>query len=195
MTGPRQAFAICALVVFFAGASATADAPHFAFDGRAGRVVARLSISPGELAGGSRSVVVYGDGLVRAHYPAYLENAGDRETRLSAGELQTLVSQLASSGLPEFDESSVRAECEAAQAATGELFEAIGADRIEIELNLNSYRRRPGDVSRSVQQRVRWRALPQDALRFPQIRGLAALLQASESLEALLRRDDLRGSQ
>ena len=178
-----------ALTLLLGGAAAGAEFRHAS---GADDVVARLTIRSGERPG-ARMLTVYGSGRVHAHYPAYLKNAGDREIQLSPAELDALLRQLTATGLPEFDAAAVKAECAAIEAGRGELRAAPGADWIELELNLDAYRRGAADAPRDVRQRVVWRGLPQDVARFPEVEALGDLKAAQAALRALLARPDLAG--
>lgn len=166
--------------------------PQLAWSSSPARVVARLSILSGEIAPAEpREVVVYGNGRVVARYPSFLENAGVRETRLSRSELHVLMRGLATQGLPEFEPAAVRARCEQLERQSGELVRHAGADLIEIELDLEDYRASTADVGGRMHKRVAWRALTQDAARFPEITALQDLVQARDTLGALLARPEL----
>ncbi|MGH7860340.1 MAG: hypothetical protein ACREQY_23670, partial [Candidatus Binatia bacterium] len=72
-------FAVAAIVL--SAAAATADPEEASFDYRreAGAVLARYQRQIAEIADPDRgpSVTVYGDGLVEVHFPRYMKRSGD----------------------------------------------------------------------------------------------------------------------
>jgi hypothetical protein len=178
-----------ALLLLLAATPATAQ--QFTHATGSADVIAKLSIRSGEIGGGdARTVTVYGDGRVRAHYPAYLKNAGTRDVQLSPAELRSLIASLAGSGLPEFDATAVKADCAAREAARGEVFHTAGADLIEIELNLDGYTK-AGRAPATLRKRVTWKGLPQAVRVFPEVTALRDLASARDALVAVLARPDL----
>lgn len=188
----REAAKVFVVVVGWIALSPYASAQDFVHSSAPGELVARLAIRSGEVGGSdARTVTVYGDGRVRAHYPAYLKNGGTRETLLAPQELQTLVGALARSGLPELDQAQVQAQCASLERARGSVSRAVGGDVIEVELNLDQYRAPGSAQAVAVRKRVSWKGLRQDAASFPEVQALQGLAAARDALAALLTRQDL----
>jgi len=80
--------------------------------GESTHIVLRMTRHMGLVAGSDASshVVVWEDGAVDIHYPAFMKRAGDYRLRLSDAELDALMSDMIAGGLPEFDPALLREE-------------------------------------------------------------------------------------
>jgi hypothetical protein len=139
---------------------------------------------------------IYGNGRVQVHYPAYMTRAGDYELQLSQPELRTLLRDLATDGIIDFDRAANRYQRQqlAAQqrAASGSLFYISDSSDTVIDIRLNEYQKGPGTARVvNLKKRFSWPDLKQDARRFPQLREITNANNAAQRLETLLHRNDL----
>jgi hypothetical protein len=146
----------------------------------------------GEIADVDRgpSLEVRADGRVRAHFPAYMQRAGDWETTLDQPALGALIDSLVGHGVLDFDAAATRARKRQSRAARavlargrpGEtlLYEATDETTTVITL-------RVGGTERTVS----WSGLRSDSKHHPELPELGRLRAAQRTLEALMARPDL----
>ena len=173
-------------------ASAQPTTPSFTYSHDPADLIARIRIRAGEIRGPqSRTASVYGDGRVVVEFPASFKKPGRHETSLDPAELDDLVTTLVVARLPEFDADLVRAAVDAEQATRADVAHVADADVVEIELYLDAYQQDPAVPSATLEKYVTWRALSQDAARFPGVTALADLVTARDALALLMARSDL----
>jgi hypothetical protein len=155
-------------------------------------VVVRYQEIIGEIADVDRgpSLEVRADGRVRAHFPAYMQRAGDWETTLDQSALGALIDTLVGHGVLDFDAAATRARRRQSRAARavlargrpGEarLYETTDETTTLITLRI-------GDTERTVS----WSGLRSDSQHHPELPELGRLRAAQRTLEALLGRPDL----
>ena len=157
--------------------------------------VVKFTLRSGEVRHNSDwlSVAVYADGCVWSHRPSYFTAPGDRSRRLSASELDDLLSELDTAGAFSFDPEAVRRaadeiergreeQSKRAQASL-DLVEAEGAPRAVFELDLSTeLRDARGLRGASGRRSYSWAGLSVDAKRYPQIPELANLERAQRRL-------------
>ena len=147
---------------------------------------------------------IFGDGRVLAHYPEYMQEAGDYELRLSTEDLRAKIRSLVAKGLVTFDSDRVREQkrAELARRQTEALsrgesprFFFVADDSISVfELNLESYRSPglPGLTLAPVQRKIAYLGLATDAERFADLEAIQQLHRAELELRQLLERGDLQ---
>ena len=132
---------------------------------------------------------VYGDGLVRVERPAYMINPGVFEYRLKADELTELIASLDRDGVMTIDSTTLRAERDAAalaiRSSSGERHFTSDATVTRIKFDFASYAR-AGATPAPLGNALRYSDLQIDALRYPQLKDLAALANAEKRLLALI---------
>ena len=91
---------------------------------------------------------VYGDGVVRIHFPVYMKRAGNDTLQLSRSELQNLVASFVEGGLIDFSPEATRAQMRGLAAASRaqaparqprQLTTRSDETIVSIEVNLNRY--------------------------------------------------------
>lgn len=149
-------------------------------------------------------LIVYGDGKVDVHYPAYMKKAGDYRMRLTPQELSRLLTSMIEKGVMEFDPESVKAmKREAAlqrrEAAVSrreplELMHSSDGEKTVIEIYLDEYRApgKAGVMRNNVQKRVSWHGLRWDAEQYPELTPLKGLAAAEQELRDLVGHGDLQ---
>lgn len=142
---------------------------------------------------------IYGDGLVRIHFPVYMKRAGNYTLQLTQRELQSLVESFVTSGLIEFSPEATRAQMRGlaaesrAQAPTRQprqLSTRSDETLVSIEINLNRYVPAVGRARNDVTTRISWAGAQGDAADFASLDPLQALAAAERRLLALTERDD-----
>jgi len=104
------------------------------------------------------SVTVYEDGVALVHYPEYMEKAGDYTVQLSPSEVQQLRLALEHPLVQGFDPAAAKAEKQAVDAQTDELFAISDDTWSDFEIDLNG-----------AKKSIRWANLPVEANRYPDI--------------------------
>jgi hypothetical protein len=138
-------------------------------------MVLRMTRHMGLVAGSDNGprVVVWEDGAVDIHYPAFMKRAGDYRLQLSDTELEALVSDLIADGLSEFDATLVREELAQKAAPSDEAGRVVSQEMdrgfTEIEYRL------PAADKEMVQGVVRWTGLQSSARQHPDVDALQDL--------------------
>ena len=133
---------------------------------------------------------VYGDGLVRIHFPVYMKRAGDYTLQLTQSELQSLLAQFVEGGLIDFSPAATRAQMRGlaaarrAQAPPGQprpLTMRSDPTTVTIEVRLSRYVPPVGATRTDVATRIVWTGAQGDSIEFP---TLEALQQETSSMTA-----------
>ncbi len=135
---------------------------------------------------------IYQNGLVRVHYPAYMQRAGDYEFSLSSEELVKLFESVEADGLLGLDLRGAVGEREALEAqrsAAGELYNVSDITETVIRL-------RPGEVrgfdavraSADLLQTIRWPNVYTDARRYPELAPVQSIAAVERRLHEILDR-------
>ncbi len=136
---------------------------------------------------------IYKNGKVLIHYPEYSPKAGDYETELSTGEMQSLLNMVKEKGLSSFDANDVAAKRKNAkkdkETATGVTHEVSEVDETIIEVNLDQNDIAAGE---NVHKKISWNNLSSDIELYPQISELKKMAEAEKMLREILNRTDLR---
>ena len=139
---------------------------------------------------------IYGNGRVHAHYPAYMQKAGDYEYRLSRPELNALLRSLSQDGVIDFDHAAVQAERQQRQdqqRAAGELHYISDTTETIIDIRLDEYRRHPDtNRIRNLNKRFQWNNLQHDKKRFPQMSSIKDAATGAQRLHELLDHPDMQ---
>ena len=139
---------------------------------------------------------IYGDGLVRIHFPAFMQRAGDYETEITTPELRQLLRSWANTGVLDFNPQAIkearRQEVER-RAQRGEFFHISDATDLVIDIQLDWYRP-PGAGSQinNFRKAIRWSNVAQEAEAFPGLPALQSLAAAEQQQRSILAREDLR---
>lgn len=144
---------------------------------------------------------IFGDGRMVAHYPAYMQRAGDYEQRLMPAEVDALIRSLATKGVLDFDPAAARAATRSSAAAAraralaagqpAVVFEAADAATTVIEVAVERYQpSTPGGraADRHETRRAVWMGLRSDAERQPDVTALRGLAAAEQELRTLRER-------
>lgn len=134
-------------------------------------------------------VVIWDDGIVDVHFPAFMKRAGDYRVELSAAELEVLVSGLLADGLQEFDPALVREELVGKSTPTngGGQIVSREMDRGFTEFQ---YSLPVTENKGLVHGSIRWRGLQSSARRHPDVKALQDLASIESRLLELA--DDSR---
>ena len=142
---------------------------------------------------------VYGDGLVRIHFPVYMKRAGDYTLQLNRRELQNLVASFVEDGLIDFSPEATRAQMRGlaaasrAQAPPGQarqLTTRSDETTVSIEIRLRRYVPPVGLARDDVTAQIIWTGAQGDAADFATLATLQALATAERRLLALTERED-----
>ena len=142
---------------------------------------------------------VYGDGLVRIHFPIYMKRAGDYTLQLDQSELQDLVASVVRGGLIDFSPEATRAQMRGLAAASraqgapgqpGRLTTRSDDATVSIEVRLSRYVPPVGAARSDVTARIVWTGAQGNAAEFPTLGTLQALAAAERRLLALTERED-----
>lgn len=178
-------------------------AKAFEYNTSPGSVIVEYFEDIAEIAGEDLEarVRIWGDGRAVVHFPVYMKQAGDYETQLTTGELDTLLHSLVDKGLLDLDESALRAAKRDAQnrraqdARNGRGTVKSRADGVTtiVRVNLTAYTP-AGETERAfnVSKTLVWHGLKGDAEDYPEIAELADAMAAVAQIEAVCRRPDLR---
>lgn len=156
-------------------------------------VVLSLSQIPGELAepDATPRLRVYGDGRVVVHYPTYMTKAGDYTSKLTGGELDSLLSSMTEKNVADFDVAAAKEECvqaaSAARRASPRVVQYRSSDMTTIiEINLVTYRAAGStEVQKNFSKRIVWHGLQTDAKEHPEVESVSDLAAAETELLAL----------
>ena len=165
--------------VWISGAPLARAASGYPTDGAT--VVVRYRETLGEIgeSDGGPSLTVYGNGRAVAHWPAYMQRAGDYDVQLSRREMDSLVGSLAANGVLDVDTVAVRRaarEAKAAKRAAGAPITIVSDPAvITIELTTDQGRRA-----------VRWVGLREDAREHPDIAAIQSLHAARQDLVGVM---------
>ncbi len=166
-------------VALFVSAAAVAVDPG----GSNSHMILRMTRHMGLVAGPDNGprVVVWDDGVVDIHYPAFMKRAGDYRLELDGIELEAFVSDLVGSGLLEFDPTLVREELAHKAASSGGAGRVVSQEMdrgfTEIEYRL------PAAADKGmVQGAVRWTGLQSSARRHPDVKALQELARIERRL-------------
>jgi hypothetical protein len=195
---PLACAAVATLALAVIATSASAQSTGYVEDPET--VVLRYTILHGEIAAsaGAPSLVIYGDGRARVHYPAYMKRSGDRDVQLSRDEVSELLNRLDAAGVVDVDPRALRAEVRAAaqEAQVGvtraDGIQEIGsveyvADAPVIVLEMNVVRGQ-GAAAKALRKVIRWQNLQGDARRFKNIAVIQGLAEAENRLTAIMER-------
>ena len=142
---------------------------------------------------------VYGDGLVRIHFPVYMKRAGDYTLQLDQRELQDLLASFVEGGLIDFSPEATRAQMRGLAAASraqappgqpGQLTTRSDEATVSIEVRLSRYVPAVGAARSDVTARIVWTGAQGDAAEFATLDTLQALAAAERRLLALTERAD-----
>ena len=142
---------------------------------------------------------VYGDGLVRIHFPAYMKRAGDYSLLLDQSELEDLIASFVEGGLIDFSPEATRAQMRGLAAASraqappgqpGQLTNRSDDATVSIEVRLSRYVPSVGVARSDVTARIVWTGAQGDAADYATLAPLQALAAAERSLLALAARED-----
>jgi hypothetical protein len=150
---------------------------------RAETVIATLTERIGMLEGQDEQplVQVFDSGRVLVHRPAHWKNPGDFQTRLSGAELEDLIVELLDLDLAAIDTAAIAArKALARSAAPAETLYVSDPNITELVLNLPAKAGR-----RAAQRELRHTGLQGDALAYPEIAELTALVRANDRLRSL----------
>ena len=135
---------------------------------------------------------IYQDGLVRVHYPVYMQRAGDYEFSLSAEELVLLFESVEAEGLLLLDIQEAAAEreaIEARQTAGGELFDVSDVTETVIRLRPSEVRGFSGvQASGGLLRTIRWPNVYTDARRYPELASVQSIAAVARRLQEILDR-------
>jgi hypothetical protein len=188
-----------ALVCITTGAAVNAQVTAYATD--ADSVVLRYSFRHGEIAAAESgpSLVIYGDGRARVHYPAYMKRSGDRDVRLTRAEITELLNGLTGAGALDIDTDNLRSEVrQAARETESGITRPDGVQEVGvaeyvsdapvtiIEMNVI---RGQGAAAKPVRKLIRLQNLQHDARRFRKIAALQGFAEAETRLTAIMERD------
>jgi hypothetical protein len=139
---------------------------------------------------------VYGDGRVHVHYPAYMQKAGDYQLKLTQGQLNVLIRELANDGVIDFDRHKARHLRERLETErrnkNRELFHYSDDSHTVISIRLDEYQKSATTgKSTNIRKQFSWPNLKQDARRFPESQALKEASRAADRLEDLIIRQDL----
>ena len=141
---------------------------------------------------------VYGDGLVRIHFPVYMRRAGDYTLQLDPSELEDLVTLIVEDGLVDFSPEATRARMRGIDAARraqaggqpGPLTFRSDPETVTIEVRLRRYTPAVGAARSNVSSTIVWSDARFSAERYPDILTLQSLAEVETRLLALVDRDD-----
>ena len=142
---------------------------------------------------------VYGDGVVRIHFPAYMKRAGDYTLQLDPGELRTMVASIVEGGLIDFNPEATRAQMRGLAAASraqaplgqpAQLTTRSDEATTSIEIRLSRYVPPVGAARDNVTAQIVWTGAQGDAADFATLPTLQALATAERLLLALTERED-----
>lgn len=140
---------------------------------------------------------VYGNGLVRVHFPVFMKRAGDYEMHLSPVQLADLLRAFADNGMMDFDMAAARQERKqletARRGATGMDFHVSDDTYTDIRVRLDRFQRSAGTpVLRNLDRHFRWANLKTDAGRFPRLTRLTNAAGIVDALDELCHHPALR---
>lgn len=140
------------------------------------------------------SLRVFGDGRVLVHHPVYMKKAGDFEMQLSDAELVSLMRDLSSNGIMDFDEKKakekVKLHAEKLKAKR-QFYEVSDALETIVNVKLDEYQKdKKSKKIKSFTTQFKWKNIEQDAARYKDALDIA---KANKSIQVLNRlMDDQR---
>jgi len=194
---------ILACICCFTSVNATAsESTKFEFSRNSQNLILSFSETHGIMRGldSKTTLKVYGNGLVKVHFPPYMKKAGNYQMMLDEKELDALLQSLADQKIPELDINNIDSEkltaSEQASLNDGpDLFAVFDASVTTIEINLDRYTKLPdpqtsGNTSLvdssydivDLQKKISWEGLRIDSKRFPNIQPLQNLATAHKIL-------------
>lgn len=136
-------------------------------------------------------VQVFASGEVLVHRPSHWINPGDFRTTLSPAELETLVVDLLDLDLGSVDAAAIQAAKAQSRRRAGDHYEIHVSDPNEITLTVNV----SGSAGRAaVRKEIRHLGLRADAVTYPEIDEVQAMLAATNRLRELASSRNLRAA-
>jgi len=133
---------------------------------------------------------VYGDGRVVVHNPLYMKKAGDYEMQLDDSELISLIRNLSSNGITDFDEKKVKASIRADEnksRAQGQFHEISDAQETVVDIRLDEYQKSTKDkIVKNFSKQFRWNNLEQDAKRYKNNTDITRAHNSVQKLHGLM---------
>ena len=161
--------------------------PSVDWDHSANAVILELRTEIGMIAEAEKGpvITIFGDGTVEAYYPFYMKRAGVWRAQLSASELDTLVTDIARSGVLDFDAVFLREEKQDLardKSAAGELRHISDGEWTDLRVNL---RLDSDSTSAPLTRQIRWYNLDWDIREHPELVELQSLMDATVRLRDL----------
>lgn len=169
---------VMSVALFVSAAAVAADA-----GGVNSHMVLRMTRHMGMVQGpdtGPR-VVVWEDGVVDIHYPAFMKRAGDYRLELSGTELEALVADTIANGLQEFDPALVREELAYKVAPSNDAGRLVSLET-DRGFTVIEYRLPGVENKGTLEGNVRWRGLQSSARRHPDVNALQGLARIERRL-------------
>ncbi len=136
------------------------------------------------------SLRVFGDGRVLVHHPVYMKKAGDFEMRLSDAELVSLMRDLSSSGIMDFDEKKAKEKVKVHEdklKAKGQFYEVSDSLKTSVNVKIDEYQvDKKSKKIKSFSSQFKWKNIEQDAARYKDALEIAKANKAIQSLNRLM---------
>ncbi|MEE9343021.1 MAG: hypothetical protein V3V12_05280, partial [Gammaproteobacteria bacterium] len=173
--------------------------PQFSFSTGAAQPIIEYTLNHAMLAEQDSTPLlqVFGNGLVKVHYPVYMKKAGDYEQMLTPDELKNLLASLSDNGLMEFNPEAVRhykkQTDQQQRLSGGALYNISDTTETNITIRLDAYQRNKfsGKVTNMLRQ-FSWKNLEHDARRYPQSSDIQGALSGEKRLRQLMNHPQLR---
>lgn len=157
------------------------------------------------------TVKVYGNGMVKVHYPVFMKRAGDYQMMLNESQLNELLQTLAKKNIPELDLEEVKSEKinqerQSRLSDNSDLFAVFDASITTLEINFDRYTKANQTQSENsitenlsgfaleivdLQKTIKWEGLRIDSNRFPNIKALQDLSAVQSIITDIAESDQL----
>jgi hypothetical protein len=193
----RFAPILAALLLGLAVATASAEGPVVEYDHSPNALILRFEQVPGELdVDRTPTISIWGDGRMVVTRPSNYVEQSEIEVKLASGALDSVLVEIAASGVLDFDAEVVRKEMEdrrAARIAEAQRDPAVmlkastDAEVTRLEVHVQRYfpEGADGPSRRDVDVDIRWVGLRGDVWAFPDATALAGLKAAQASVGKL----------
>lgn len=140
------------------------------------------------------SLRVFGDGRVLVHHPVYMKKSGDFEMQLSDTELVSLMRDLSSNGLMDFDENKAKEKLKVHAEklkAKGQYYEVSDALETIVNVRLDEYQKdKNAKKVKAFTRQFKWKNIEQDAARHKDALDITKANKSIQMLDRLM--DDQR---
>ena len=148
------------------------------------------------------TVKIYGNGLVKVHYPTFMKRAGDYEMILEEDALNELLQSFAQEKIPELNVNDILVDKKSKQLQSKslgrpELYAVFDASITTFDMNFESYRNNASTQNNNSEQvgllgseyevfnlekKIEWKGIRTDAKRFPNIKAIQNLQAAQKMM-------------